>query len=154
WARERLLGRDPTFWSALAPFSLLAVILFARSPFTNFIFDEQEALLANPYVNASSKLRYVDAIHRDFWGLPPHHSIGSYRPIPNLLWRALWSLSSKNDGVFRQAFLHHIDNVFFHAINAAIVTCLVFAWTKRRGLAWVSGLVFVACAVLTEAVSG
>ena len=153
WGRARFLGRDPTFWAALLPFALLAVVLFSRWVATNFIFDEQEALLANPYVNATAKLRFIDAIHRDFWGLPPDHSIGSYRPIPNFLWRALWSLSGR-DGVFRQAFIHHIDNVVFHAVNAAIVTCVAFSWTRRRGLAWMAGLLFVACAVLTEAVSG
>jgi hypothetical protein len=154
WGRARFLERDPTFWAAVVPFALLAVVLFARWVTTNFIFDEQEALLANPYVNATAKLRFIDALHRDFWGLPPDHSIGSYRPIPNFLWRALWSLSKGRDGVFRQAFIHHIDNVFFHAINAAIITCVAFSWTKRRALAWMAGLIFVASAVLTEAVSG
>src|SRR5690349_17581873 len=99
WARERFLGKDPTFGAALGPFALLTAILFSRWPATNFIFDEQEALLANPYVNATGGLRYRDAIIRDFWGLPPDRSIGSYRPIPNLLWRAIWQLSSKSDGI-------------------------------------------------------
>src|SRR5262249_15239437 len=121
---------------------------------TNYIFDEQEALLANPYVNATSDLHYLDAIHRDFWGLPPDRSIGSYRPIPNFLWRALWQLSSQSNGLFRQPFIHHIYNVFFHAINAALLTVLVWAWTRRRSTAWLAGLLFVTCAVLTEAVSG
>ena len=67
----------------------LAFVLFARWPGTNYIFDEQEALLANPYVNATSGLGFWDAIHREFWGLPAKHSVGSYRPIPNLLWRSL-----------------------------------------------------------------
>lgn len=154
WGRARFLECDPTFWGALSMFALLAVVLYARWVATNFIFDEQEALLANPYVNAVQDLRFVDAIHRDFWGLPADRSIGSYRPIPNFIWRALWSLSSAKDGLFHRAFIHHIDNVLFHAANAAIVTGIVFSWTKRRGLAWLSGLLFVSCALLTEAVSG
>ncbi len=154
WARDRFLGQDPTFLAALGPFAALTAILFSRLPTTNYIFDEQEALLGNPYVNASGGLRYIDAIHRDFWGLPPDRSIGSYRPIPDMLWRAIWQLSSKADGIFRQPFVHHIYNVFFHAINAALVTMIVWAWTKRRGQAWLAGLIFAACAVLTEAVSG
>jgi protein O-mannosyl-transferase len=153
-ARARFLGRDPTFFAAFGPFALIALVLFSRWPGTNYIFDEQEALLANPYVNAVGGLRFRDAIHRDFWGLLPDRSIGSYRPIPNLLWRSIWQLSSKPDGLFRQPFVHHIYNVFFHAINAAIVTMIVWAWTRRRGQAWLAGLVFVTCAVLTEAVSG
>jgi hypothetical protein len=154
WGRDYFLDRDPTFWSAFAVFALLAVILYARWVTTNFIFDEQEALLANPYVNATGGLRFLDAIHRDFWGLLPDRSIGSYRPIPNLLWRAVWQLSKARDGVFRQAFLHHVENVVLHGANAALMTVIAFAWTKRRGLAWIAGLIFVACALLTEAVSG
>src|ERR1700722_16353220 len=69
--RARFLGQDPTFTAALALFLVIAAVLFSRWPATNYIFDEQEALLANPYVNGSGDLRFVDAIHRDFWGLPP-----------------------------------------------------------------------------------
>jgi hypothetical protein len=152
--RARFLGQDPTFVAVLGPLAAVAAVLFSRWPATNYIFDEQEALLANPYVNATGGLHYADAIHRDFWGLPPDRSIGSYRPIPNFLWRAVWQLSHKSDGLFRQPFVHHIYNVFFHAINAALLAMIVWAWTRRRGQAWLAGLAFVTCAVLTEAVSG
>ncbi|AUX39987.1 hypothetical protein SOCE26_013820 [Sorangium cellulosum] len=145
--RGYFLGRDPTFWSALAPLAVISVILFVRSPATNYIFDEQEALLANPYVNAKGGLRFLDAIHRDFWGLPPDRSVGSYRPMPNFLWRALWAVS-------KQPFFHHFYNVLIHAANGALLTCVAFWLTRRRGLAYLAGLTFVACAVLTEAVSG
>lgn len=154
WVRAQFFGPDPSFWVALTPFVVIAGILFSRWPATNYIFDEQEALLANPYVNGTGGLRYLDAIHRDFWGLPPDRSIGSYRPVPNFLWRAVWQMSSKADGIFRQPFVHHIYNVLFHAVNAALITVLVWSWTKRREQAWLAGLVFATCAVLTEAVSG
>src|SRR5580700_11088096 len=83
WARAHFLGQDPTFLAVFGPFAALALVLFSRWPGTNYIFDEQEALLANPYVNAVGGLRFRDAIKRDFWGLPPDRSIGSYRPIPD-----------------------------------------------------------------------
>lgn len=145
--KSYFLDHDPSFWSALAPLILLSIVLFTRSPATNYIFDEQEALLANPYVNATGGLRYIDAILRDFWGLPPDRSVGSYRPLPNLVWRAFW-------GVSKHPFLHHFYNVLLHAANGALVTWLAFRWTRRRGLSYLAGFVFVACAVLTEAVSG
>jgi hypothetical protein len=154
WGRARFLGQDPTFLGALGIFGIIALVLFARWPGTNYIFDEQEALLGNPYVNATGGLRFIDAIHRDFWGLAPERSIGSYRPLPNFLWRAIWQLSSKPEGIFRQPFVHHIYNVLFHAINAALVTMIVWAWTRRRAPAWLAGLAFATSAVLTEAVSG
>lgn len=146
-ATDHFLRRDPTFWSLLAPLLVVSLVLFTRWPGTNYIFDEQEALLANPYVNATGGLRFIDAIHRDFWGLPADRSVGSYRPIPDFLWRLLWHVS-------KQPFFHHIYNVFFHAINGAILGLITFSWTRRRGTAVLAGFLFVACAVLTEAVSG
>jgi hypothetical protein len=146
-ATDHFLRRDPTFWSLLAPLLVVSLILFTRWPGTNYIFDEQEALLANPYVNATGGLRFIDAIHRDFWGLPADRSVGSYRPIPDFFWRLLWHVS-------KQPFFHHIYNVFFHAINGAILGLVTFSWTKRRGTAVLAAFLFVACAVLTEAVSG
>jgi hypothetical protein len=155
WLHDYFLGDDPSFGLALVPYCFLSMLLFTRHPTrTNFIFDEQEALLANPYVRsiaeAQPKLRWVDAFYRDFWGLGPKRSIGSYRPIPNLVWRALWGLGARD----QTPFLHHWVNVLLHGANGALVCILAFALTKRRGLSWIAGAVFTASAVLTEAVSG
>ncbi len=138
--------QDPRFSVALPPALLVAIVLYVRSPLSNYIFDEQEALLANPYVN-SGELSFWQAFTRDFWGLPPERSIGSYRPIPNLIWRSLWHVS-------HQPFIHHWVNVIGHAVNGALLAALVLAASGRRQLAWLSGAVFLTAAVLTEAVSG
>jgi hypothetical protein len=155
WLRDYFLGDDPSFGLALVPYCFLSMLLFTRHPTrTNFIFDEQEALLANPYVrsiaDAKPKFRWIDAFFRDFWGLGPERSIGSYRPIPNLVWRALWGLGARD----QTPFLHHWVNVLLHGANGALVCVLAFALTKRRGLSWIAGATFTASAVLTEAVSG
>lgn len=141
------MGYDPGFFWVLAPFILLCMVLYTRAPTTNYIFDEQEALLANPYVNASGGLPFKDAIFRDFWGLPPERSVGSYRPIPNFLWRSLWVIS-------KQPFFHHFYNVLFHAVNGALLSLVTFRITRRRGTSYLAGAVFVSAAILTEAVSG
>lgn len=146
WLRSYFVDQDPTFWVALTPALVIAVLLFVRSPASNYIFDEQEALLANPYVNGRD-VRFWQVFQRDFWGLPPERTIGSYRPIPNVIWRLLWSVS-------KLPWLHHWVNVLLHAVNAAILSSLVFAVTKRRGVAWLAGGAFAACALLTETVSG
>ncbi len=145
-ARSYITEQDPTFWVALTPALLVAALLFVRSPASNYIFDEQEALLANPYVNGQG-LRFIDAIRRDFWGLPPDRSIGSYRPIPNMIWRLLWHVST-------QPFLHHWVNVIGHAANAALVAALAFKISRSRRIGWLAGAYFVACATITEAVTG
>jgi tetratricopeptide (TPR) repeat protein len=152
WKRARaylksyFLDQDPTFWIAVTPALVVAAVLFVRSPFSNYIFDEQEALLANPYVNGH-ELRFIDAFKRDFWGLPPERSIGSYRPIPNLIWRGLWRLSEL-------PWLHHWANVVIHALNASLLAGFVLSVTQRRALSWLAGACFLTAAVLTEAITG
>lgn len=154
WVHDYFLGDDPNFGLALVPLCFLSMLLFTRHPRTNFIFDEQEALLANPYVRSIAdvqpKFRWVDAFYRDFWGLGPDRSIGSYRPIPDLVWRALWGLGARE----QTPFMHHWVNVLLHGMNGALVCVIALQLTKRRGTAWLAGACFTASAVLTEAVSG
>lgn len=150
--------KPPTTLVVFTPLLLLALILFTRHPATNYIFDEQEALLANPYVNARAGLTYGAALSRDFWGLPPEASIGSYRPIPNLIWRAIWSLHAHLPATLahvpKHPFVHHLVNIFLHALNAALLASFTFAVTRRKSVAWLVALTFLTSAVLTEAVTG
>ena len=139
--------QDPKFWVVFTPALLLVSVLFVRSPASNYIFDEQEALLANPYVHAQDGLKWWDAFRRDFWGLPPTRSIGSYRPLPNLIWRSLWQVSEL-------PWVHHWVNVMLHAANAALLASIVFAVTKNRRAGWLAGGCFACAAVLTETVTG
>ena len=133
WIRDYFFGEDPTFSVALVPMCVLSMILFTRNPRTNFIFDEQEALLANPYVRSvvehGTKLRWIDAFYRDFWGLPADRSIGSYRPIPDLVWRVLWAFGARE----QSPFLHHWVNVLLHGVNAAILVVIVRRVPRRTG---------------------
>ena len=152
--RDYFLGEDPSLLTALVPTCFLSMLLYTRSPATNFIFDEQEALLANPYVRAagdpSTKIGWLDAFHRDFWGLTPERTIGSYRPLPDIIWRAMWKIGMRD----QSAFPHDYVNVLLHGLNGALVVLLVFKWTRDRLTAWLAGALFVATAVVTEAVSG
>jgi hypothetical protein len=152
--REYFLGEDPSLLTALVPTCFLSMILYTRWPTTNFIFDEQEALLANPYVRASStpgsKIGWLSAFRRDFWGLTSERTIGSYRPLPDILWRALWKMGMRE----QSAFPHDYINVLLHGLNGSLLVLLVFRWTRDRLTAWLAGGLFVATAVVTEAVSG
>ena len=155
WVVDYFLGEDPVFLTLLVPLCFVSIALFTRNPLhTNFIFDEQEALLANPYVRSVmdplSKLHWLDAFRRDFWGLQPDRSIGSYRPIPDLVWRVLWLAGSRD----QSPFLDHWINVLMHGVNGALLALIALRVTRQRGTAWLTGLIFVSSAVLTEAVSG
>jgi hypothetical protein len=151
---DYFLGEDPTLLTALVPTCFLSMLLYTRSPATNFIFDEQEALLANPYVRAAAdpttKIGWLEAFKRDFWGLTPERTIGSYRPLPDLVWRGMWKLGMRDTS----AFPHDYLNVLLHGLNGALLVMLVFKWTQNRLTAWLAGGIFVATAVVTEAVSG
>jgi hypothetical protein len=152
--REYFVDEPITLLSALVPTCFLSMVLYTRHPATNFIFDEQEALLANPYVRAASDpdagIGWLQAFKRDFWGLTPERTIGSYRPIPDIIWRLLWKLGAREQSAFPHAYL----NVLVHGLNGALVVLLVLRWTRDRLTAWLAGGLFVATAVATEAVSG
>jgi protein O-mannosyl-transferase len=171
----------PTVWVAFWPMLLFVAVVYTRCPTTNYIFDEQEALLANPYVNQIG-FAYEDAIYRDFWGLPANASIGSYRPVPNYLWRGMvevgergqtwldesgppWLLSfierahdpepvPKLTEVARRSWFQHLYNLFFHALCGASFTALAYRLSRSNFVGWVTGATFVSAAILTEAVSG
>jgi hypothetical protein len=147
YVRDYFFGEAPTFWIAMVPALILAAILYTRHPQTNCIFDEQEALLANPYVNGKQGLGWIDAFHRDFWGLPHDRSVGSYRPLPDIVWRLVWTVA-------KNPWLAHWINVLLHAANGACMVVLAYMLTKRAGYAWLVGAIFTSAAVLTEAVSG
>ncbi len=173
---------EPSYWHAFVPLLALVTVLYARVPTTNYIFDEQEALLANPYVNQVG-FRYEEAIYRDFWGLPPNGSIGSYRPIPNYLWRGLVELGERGQWlldreaaaplrtllskalepgeqlptlqeVARRSFFQHLYNLILHAAVGAGFVVFGYRMTRDKLSAWLFGLVFVTAAILTEAVCG
>jgi hypothetical protein len=148
WAAVRAYFADqnPGFWTAFTPALIVCSIIYVRSPLSNYIFDEQEALLANPYVNGGD-VAFGEVWKRDFWGLPPERSIGSYRPLPNVAWRLLWHVS-------KLPFLHHWVNVVGHAINVALIASIAFALTRDRRRSWLAGAIFALSAVITEAVTG
>ena len=150
--RRYFSGQDPRFGVAFGAALIVALALFVRSPYTNYIFDEQEALLANPYVS-SNNLKFTDVLKRDFWGLPPERSIGSYRPLPNVIWRLIWKRGNLHP-VFEHPWTHHLVNIVVHAANAALVAAFARRVGARRATAWLAGAFFACCAILTEAVTG
>jgi hypothetical protein len=138
---------EPAVFTVLFPVTLfLAAAVFMRSAWTNFIFDEQEALLANPYVNGDT-LKFWEVFSRDFWGLPATGTIGSYRPLPNIVWRVLWNVKE-------HAWLPHVFNLVVHAANAAMVGALARRWLRSDRAAWLCAVTFALSAIITEAVCG
>lgn len=138
----------PGFLWLFSSFFVLTILLFLRPPTTNFVFDEQEALLANPYLTGDLPFRKL--LEVDFWGRSPERTIGSYRPLPNLLWRGLaFSLDWQTPWLL--AWL----NLAAHAANAALLGRLAARLCPRsKELPWILGGLFVSCATSVEAVCG
>jgi len=121
-----------------------ALLLFARSPGTGFVYDEQEAILASPYLKG--ELPWLDAFRLDFWGLSAERTIGSYRPLPNLLWRPLaWTLR------WQTPFFLQLLGPVLHASTAFLV--YLFLRRHLRGAAPLLGAGFLlTLGITTEAV--
>lgn len=134
-------------------FLVLGALTFLRPPTTNFIYDEQEALLGNPYLQEGSS--YLDAFVLDFWGRAPGRTIGSYRPLPNLLW---WPLRGTLD--WNTPWVLCLLNLFFHAGTATLLSLSAERAARRIAcpervafaLVWGMGLFFLLNASATEAV--
>lgn len=146
WSRLRpvFTQRPSTFKVTVIPLIVLSILVYTRSLWTNYIFDEQEALLANPYVNGDS-LKLWEIVERDFWGHPANRTVGSYRPLPNVFWRWLFLIR-------KHAWPPHFLNVLLHGVNGALMATFVFHWTNNRRSGWFAGLAFTLGAVVTEAV--
>jgi hypothetical protein len=54
----------------------------------------------------------------------------------------------------KRPFVQHLSNLFLHGLNGALLASFAWVLTRRRLESWLVGATFVACAVLTEAVSG
>lgn len=132
---------------------VLCALVFARPPTTNFIFDEQEALLGNPYLAEGASL--LDAFRVDFWGRAPGRTIGSYRPLPNLLW---WPL--RGTLAWNTPWAFCLLNLLVHAGTGTIFALALAKCARQRGisesatrfLAWVLGAWVLVNASATEAV--
>ncbi len=134
-------------------FLLLGTLIFLRPPDTSFVFDEQEALLGNPYLNGPS--HFLDAFRVDFWGRSPARTIGSYRPLPNLLWWPLRATLNLNTPWF-----FCLLNLVVHALTCTLLSLTISRILPRstpRGapqhlVAWGAGIWFCVSASSTEAV--
>lgn len=131
-------------------FGLLLVVsalVFLRHPATNFVFDEQEALLANPFLNGDSPP--WRAFSLDFWGLPPERTIGSYRPLVSLVWRPLAPTLRLST-----PYYFHLVNLLVHALVAREVALFSEERGAGRSSAPLAGLTFSTLVPNVEAVSG
>ena len=137
---------------------LLGFISYSRRLWTPFLYDEYEAILNNRFV-VTAYLPWTDVLELDFWGRRAAETIGSYRPLPLLIWKILWRLSyAVQEGLglksYPAAFVFQLFNICFHALNASLLGVLIWKISGRLSDAWFSALFFGCSALLVEAVAG
>ena len=73
-----------------------------------FVYDDGPSIVANPTMQADQPFETV--FTTDIWGSPLDEIVRGYRPLTNLLWKALWSISPDNPQIFR------IFTILFHML--------------------------------------
>lgn len=125
---------------------LLALGAHAATLRNGFVFDDRPAVLENPAVAAPLDLAKV--LGTNFWGRPPgEKGGGSWRPLAVLSFWADWRIGGGAPWAF------HATNVVCHALATLALALAVWRFTGRLQLGVLTGVVFAAMAVNTEAVA-
>ena len=108
------------------PFALfaLAVAVFANSLGHAFVWDDTEAILANPFLVSPGA--WWRCFGRDFGLELLHVPVGYYRPLVFLSFIFNYAIGGLNPLVF------HLTNVLLHGVNTVLVLALVARLADRR----------------------
>ncbi|XP_076301294.1 protein O-mannosyl-transferase TMTC1-like isoform X2 [Lasioglossum baleicum] len=142
-------GNEPPGWCIYATVALVAVGCYLNALGGDFVHDDIPAVVRNKDVLAQTP--WTSVLKDDFWGTPMHdiNSHKSYRPLTTLTFRMNYLMSGLTPSWY------HATNIALHAIACVLVTrvSLVVA-ALRPGFAALTGLLFAAHPVHTEAVTG
>ena len=111
-----------------------------------FVYDDGPSIVANPTMQADQPFETV--FITDIWGSPLDEIVRGYRPLTNLLWKALWSISPDNPQIFR------IFTILFHMLATLAVTRIVQAISPNLWVVGAAGFLFAAHPIHVEALGG
>ncbi len=123
---------------------LLCALAYGTAITSDFAYDDNLAVTSNPVVGG--RLPLAAAFTRDYWGRPPAHTIGSYRPIA-LVSLALDARIVGND----QPWLFHATNVLVHTL-VVLALFWVFRPLAQEGIAFGAAALFAVLAAPSEAI--
>ncbi|XP_031836634.1 protein O-mannosyl-transferase TMTC1 isoform X1 [Nomia melanderi] len=142
-------GNELPGWCIYATVAVVAVGCYLNALGGDFVHDDIPAVVRNKDVLAQTP--WTSVFKDDFWGTPMHdiNSHKSYRPLTTLTFRLNYLMSGLTPSWY------HATNIALHAIACVLVTrvSLVVA-ALRPGFAALTGLLFAAHPVHTEAVTG
>ncbi|XP_066592261.1 protein O-mannosyl-transferase TMTC1-like isoform X1 [Prorops nasuta] len=140
---------EPSSWCIYAAVSLVAIGCYLNSLGADFVHDDIPAIVRNKDVLAQTSL--LSIFNDDFWGTPMQdiNSHKSYRPLTTLTFRLNYLMSGL------APTWYHATNVALHAAACVLVTRVSLAVVSfRPGFAALTGVLFAAHPVHTEAVAG
>ncbi|XP_031778983.1 protein O-mannosyl-transferase TMTC1 [Nasonia vitripennis] len=140
---------EPPNWCIYAAVGLVALGAYLNALGGDFVHDDIPAIVRNKDVLAQSSL--LSLLKDDFWGTPMHDpaSHKSYRPLTTLTFRLNYLVAGLTPSWY------HATNVALHAAACMLVTRVSLAVASLRpGFAALTGLLFAAHPIHTDAVTG
>jgi len=125
---------------------VLGVTIYFNSLFNPFIWDDTHLILKNVLVRNFSN--FTKLFQGNIYYIPGEIiEVNYYRPLQSISYMLDYSLYGL------KPFGYHLTNMLLHILNAILVYFLLFIITKKRSIAFISGLLFVAHPVHTQAVA-
>ncbi len=124
--------------------AVLALVVYAGALGGPFLYDDVVEIQENPRVHSLSRI--PDLLTTDFWNAGKGRN-PLYRPLTAVVMTTTWVLGGGSP------FFHHLVNVLLHAAASALVVAVVHALTRRAAASLITGLLFAAHPVHSEAVA-
>ena len=124
---------------------VLAFFVYCNALYDGFVWDDGRQVLQNPYIRDTRHLSQI--FTTDVWSFRSLEQRSNYyRPMMHLVYMATYHLFGLQPGGF------HAVNMLFHAADTLLVYFLIGLLFRRRGLAFLSALLFATHPIHTEAV--
>ena len=123
---------------------ILGVVAYANSFENEFLYDDEHYVQKNPYIKDFS---YLKDIFTKNVGAGVYRRDNFYRPIQLLAYSVVYRISGLN------IFGFHLLNFLLHLGNAYLIYFLTLSLLKRRGVSFISSLLFMLHPIHTEAIT-
>jgi protein O-mannosyl-transferase len=140
----------PSYWtrepSAIyALLSVIAVVPYLNTLMNGFVDDDTLQVLANPFIQHPGHLRQI--FTADAWAFYGASALSDfYRPLMNLTYLVLWRIY----GAVPVGY--HIANLVLEAGVVCMVYAVTMRWTRDRGIAFLSAVIFALHPIHAESV--
>lgn len=125
---------------------LLAVLTGALYLPGQFVYDDHQAIVNNPVMHTDVPFSAVWTT--DIWGTPLNEAVRGYRPLTNLFWKGIWTLTPAQPLVFR------LITLLLHAFATLAVTRIATELTQKTFPGIATGLLFAIHPIHSEALGG